>query len=209
LWQVLSITDSKLIDGASTGPVSFVQLFEQPEAYRGELVGLDGVVHRSEWFEAPENTAKVPGYHRLIVRLKDGPSRPVFLYCLSLPADFPEGEKLHEDFEATAFFYKNWNYQANEVSYIAPVLLARDITWLPVVADPRPIPSLKVILGTTAVVGLVAALFAFYVYRRSRLMFGDPSGHGQAATESEIARLAELPAAPPISEQLRQLAEKE
>ncbi|NIP86075.1 MAG: hypothetical protein GTO03_11110, partial [Planctomycetales bacterium] len=49
LLEVLQNNSSQLIHQSSTGDVTFVQLFEQPEVYRGQLVTIRGTVKRAEW----------------------------------------------------------------------------------------------------------------------------------------------------------------
>jgi hypothetical protein len=209
LWEVLSINDTKLINGASTGEVSFVELFEQPEAYRGELVTIVGTVKRAEWIGVGENTAKIDGYYKLILRMKNGPSRPVFLYVLNLPDTFPQGDKLNQDIVVTAFFYKNWPYPGQYQEYIAPVLLARDFEWIRAEETVAWTPTVAQMLGIAFGGAIFAAGLAYIVYLRSRRMFDAAGAAAAHASQASVAQLNELEAAPTVAEQLKELAEKQ
>ena len=61
LLNVLAKNDTVLINDSSTGPVSFVQLFEQPEVYRGELVSISGSVRRVDWKAASKSQDEIDG----------------------------------------------------------------------------------------------------------------------------------------------------
>jgi hypothetical protein len=207
LWHTLENNESRLIDAASIGPVTFGQLFEQPEVFRGHLVTLRGRAHRSEWVAAAKNnSAGVTGYYRLILKLRNGPNRPVFLYVLSLPKSFPVGDHIDAEIETTGFFYKNWLYEASGVSWIGPVVLARDLRWLnptPLTDEENPSPLLMVGLS-----GIIVAfgwtLWALFVRRKKRS--NAISTRQKEAQAQAIERLDSIAQAPPIGEQLRNLA---
>ena len=170
LWKVLNENESRFINPASIGKPTFGELFEQPDIFRGKLVTLEGTVRRAEHVQAAKNNrAGVEGYYRLIIRLRGGTNRPVFLYALDLPKHFPVGEKIDAPIEATAFFYKNWLYEANGRSWIAPVLLAKNVRWTP----PPPTGSpLGFTTGLLVALGLavLSALIAWWLVKRSAVV---------------------------------------
>lgn len=168
LWRILRVNDDEFIDPESTGPATFGELFEQPEFFRGKLVTLEGTVRRAEYVRAAKNnSAEVAGYYRLILRLRGGPSRLIFLYTLQLPKDFPIGDQIDAQIKATAFFYKNWLYSdANEHSWIAPVLLAKSVRWQKEPAPGNPI-TLSMAIITTLGIALFSVLLARWLMKRS------------------------------------------
>jgi hypothetical protein len=206
LWKVLDDNQSRILNAASTGPVTFGQLFEQPDVFRGELVSLRGTARRSEWIPAAkDNRNGLAGYYRLILKLKGGPNRPVFLYVLKLPPDFPQGEKIDAEIEATGFFYKNWLYEANQLSWLAPVVLARDLNWQPPpIAEKKDHSSLMLALGVCGL-ALFAALVAWWVAVRSGGVNTSP-GSNARRSQATAADLGHLDSLPPVAEQLRDLA---
>ncbi len=174
LWQVLHQTEDRFIDSSSTGQVTFGELFEQPEIFRGKLVTVEGTARRAEYVTAAKNNrAKVEGYYRLVLRMRGGPNRPVFLYTLHLPENFPLGNEIEAPLEATAFFYKNWLYEANGLSWIAPVLLAKNVRWQP----PPPTESpITLALGVAIAIGLavLSVGIAWWLIRQSSKAVKNP-----------------------------------
>ncbi len=207
LWHTLENNESRLIDAASIGPVTFGQLFEQPEVFRGHLVTLRGRAHRSEWVAAAKNnSAGVTGYYRLILKLHNGPNRPVFLYVLSLPKSFPIGDSIDAEIKTTGFFYKNWLYEASGVSWIAPVVLARDLRWLnpPTLTNKEKTAPLLLVGLSAIIVAFGCTLWALYVRRKKRST--TISTRQKEAQAQAIERLDGIAQAPPVGEQLRNLA---
>jgi hypothetical protein len=167
LWQVLHENEDRFIDPASAGKVTFGELFEQPDIFRGKLVSVGGTARRAEYVAAAKNNrAQIEGYYRLVLRMGGGPERPVFLYTLHVPDHFPLGEEIDAPVQAIAFFYKNWLYEANGLSWIAPVLLAKNIRWQP---PPPTGTGITVAMGVAITIGLAlfSALIAWWLMRRS------------------------------------------
>ncbi|MEE2780936.1 MAG: hypothetical protein VX431_01935 [Planctomycetota bacterium] len=168
LWQVLQANEDQFIDPESTGPVTFGELFEQPEIFRGKLVTIEGTVQRAEYVTAAKkNRAKIEGYYRLILRLRGGVNRPVFLYALHLPEKFPLGDNLSAPISATAFFYKNWLYSGEQGhSWIAPVLLCKSVRW-----EPKPVVNQKIddttAIALTLALALISIFIAWWLMKRS------------------------------------------
>ena len=210
LLDVLNSNDSEVINKSSTGPITFGQLYEQPTVYRGHLVTMRGSVKRSQWIDNTKNTNDIDGIYRFIVRPENGPERPVVLFTLNSPEGFPLDKMIEkQDIEFTGFFYKVWNYQAdNGRSYLAPVILARDITWTPVVKQASH-PSMSVIIGLG--VGLVgmAVWFTYSVYRSSRHLFIASHKMAFQPSADDLARLDEVESGPSIVDQLNDLAARD
>ena len=174
LWQVLDQSEERFIEPASRGPATFGELFEQPDIFRGQLVTIEGIARRAEYVKAAKNNrAQIEGYYRMVLRLRGGPNRPVFLYTLQIPEHFPLGDSIEAPIEATAFFYKNWLYEANELSWIAPVLLAKNIRWQPPAATQPPI-TLAVGVILTVVLALVSVGVAWWLIQQSSRVVKNP-----------------------------------
>jgi hypothetical protein len=137
LWSALKHANPRELARASLGDVGFVDLFQQPQAYRGKLVHFRGVARQATYVDAAENAAGIKGYHRLVLQPFSGPAEPVFLYVLDLPADFPTGDRIHEDVHADAFLFKRMVYPARKEGDLrrAPVLMAKNIDWRPAATD--------------------------------------------------------------------------
>ena len=174
LWQVLNQSEDRFIEPASRGSVTFGELFEQPDIFRGQLVTIEGIARRAEYVKAAHNNrAQIEGYYRMILRLRGGPNRPVFIYTLEIPEGFPLGESIEAPIETTAFFYKNWLYEANGLSWIAPVLLSKNIRWQPPAATQ---PSITLAVGVALIVSLalLSVAVAWWLIRQSSRIVKNP-----------------------------------
>jgi len=167
---------------ASTGYVGFLQLYKQPTEYRGKLVTVSGTVRMGYYREAPKNFYGIKGYY--IFWLKPaGAKSPIVVYCLEIPAGFPDVAKLEregdgerpqldEEAEFTGFFFKRWAYRAQDDTRLAPLILAKIPRWQPRpeanrAADQPPSVWFWVALfGGTGAFGIGLALVFYWLTRR-------------------------------------------
>ena len=168
LFELLGKTDPAELREASTGRVTFIQLFRQPNEYRGELVTIRGTVVQVHRLPAPDNDHDIDGYYQTWIRPADNRHYPIVAYLLELPDRFPTGTEISAEVEITGFFFKRWAYQAQDTLRSAPVVLARSIEW-----KERPAPVLEEEIGSTSIVlaivgpALFAVLLAWLAYRRT------------------------------------------
>jgi hypothetical protein len=170
VWGALARSKDDEIARRSSGAVGFIELFQQPRAFRGKAVTIRGSARQAMYVDAAKNSEGIDGYYRVIVRPESGPPEPVFLYTLELPADFPTGEEIRADIEATGIFFKRMVYPTKESGELrrAPVIMARTLTWRqPVVAETSrgglPVGVL------VAMVALGAVALALVTYWASRV----------------------------------------
>lgn len=162
LCDVLRRHSPEQIADASTGDVTFLQLFQQPAAYRGELVTVAGVIRRAGYRPAPQNDVGVEGYYQAWLQPLGTGSSPMVIYLLELPKDFPIGDQLDAEVTLTGFFFKRWAYAAQDTIRTAPVLLARNLTWHQPPVVPREEPGVSPWLyALAALVGVALAALAF------------------------------------------------
>lgn len=155
LLHLLSKTDPAALAQASTGVVSFRQLFQQPKEYRGRVVTLEGTVRGVAKKDAPKNTYGIGHYYQLAIEPDGEKGQLVFVYCLELPRGFPLGDKLAEHATFHGFFFKRWAYAAQDAVRTAPLILARSFAW-----KPAPPPEVnQPALQPLAVVGIAFGLF--------------------------------------------------
>ena len=134
LLSILKETSEDDLERASTGPVSFNQLFTQPKEFRGDLVTIEGTVLRALPRTPPENDYGITQYTQLVVEPSDR-AYAVIVYCLDLPENFPQGEKLREPVTVTGFFYKRWAHLSQDKEIMTwPLLLSKTVSWRPAVA---------------------------------------------------------------------------
>jgi len=197
LLAVLRDTDPAVLRRASLGRVTYVQIFEQPDVYRGRLVSVRGIVRRAHRVPAPKNDLGFDHYYQTWITPQDSPSNVLVVYCLNLPEGFPTGVELEESVELVGFFFKRWVYQAQDKLRTAPVVLAGSLVWQPkpqaverqVDDDPLSVVMLFVIAG------LFAVSVTAYVYCRNR------GGKRRESGDSLDAAVIELPAAVPAPDE--------
>lgn len=157
--------------------VSFLQLFKQPNAYRGKTVRMRGKLYRTEYRKADENPYGVEGYHVLWFRSEGKSAAPVVVYSLNLPNDFPKYDENQRvefakfqaaDITVEGVFYKRWAYNAQDGLRVAPMILSKEFDWQPFEAASsreayKPTPLAMV--GIVAVIALVAAILAILANR--------------------------------------------
>lgn len=169
LLSILSRTDSATLDKASTGPVTYAQLFRQPNQYRGQLVTVSGIVRRANQIDLFPNEYGLKAYYQIWLWPTDNPSSPIVIYCLDLPKGFPTGMEFVEEAEVTGFFFKRWAYMAKDGLRTAPTILAKTLDWQkrPVMKAAEPAETWAIPLVVCVAV-VVAMLIAFFIYLRTR-----------------------------------------
>jgi hypothetical protein len=215
LLTVLRDASEEEIEAGSTGDAGFVQLFEQPNQYRGKLVSAQGIVKASFDLKAPKNEHDIEGYHQVWLHPAGGPTSPMVLYVLDMPEDFPssrgEGKEiipLHEEIEVTGFFYKNWAYRAQDQIRSVPLIVAKTIRWAPPEEKVYALPETSYVVlavAGAAVVGIVIAVGVYFASKSGPA----PALYGPAARfqAESLKRLEEENLGPEIGETLRVLAE--
>ncbi|MCH8923341.1 MAG: hypothetical protein IIA67_09375, partial [Planctomycetes bacterium] len=140
LLDVLNRTDEAELRKASTGQITFAQLFHQASTYRGKLVTVKGYVHRALPRKVPKNNVGIEDAYELWVSVDRGSTA---VHCLQLPEGFPTGADVRAEVEITGFFYKRVAYQhpplnpnesdegAKSKMSVAPLLLAKTVQWIP------------------------------------------------------------------------------
>ncbi len=184
LLEIVRTAEQETLDEASTGRATYAQLTKQSSDYRGKLVTVMGTARRANRLAAPKNDLGIEKYRRVWIFPDDNPTSPLVAYVLSLPKDFPMGMQIRADVELTGFFFKQWSYLSGNPATgeqqlrVAPVLLARTLTWQKP-GPPKPPPptdplSLALLVGVAL---LVAVAVVVYALRRTQ---------GEARTPADL-----------------------
>ncbi|MBI3466867.1 MAG: hypothetical protein HY000_27960 [Planctomycetes bacterium] len=168
LLEILAERSERELRAASAGRVTFAQLFQQSNEYRGDLVTIRGTVRLAVQKTAPANAYGVGEYYELWMVPHDQRDNPLVVNCLELPAGFPRSDRLAEEAGITGFFFKRFAYQAGDGRlHTTPLLLAKAIDWTRAapVADAQ--PTLASFLWCLAAAVMFAIGVLMYVRRRS------------------------------------------
>jgi hypothetical protein len=149
--------DEARLAAMSLGELTYAQLLQQPDVYRGQVVTLRGTVLREEKQHPDQNASGITEYHRLWLRPRGRGQWPFVVYSLALPEGFPRGEGLRAEVSVTGLFFKNWSYPYDGGMGLAPVVLAKNFAWQ---RPPAPVPRKGVDLRDVVWVATGAALFA-------------------------------------------------
>jgi hypothetical protein len=169
LFDILNRTDQQTLQSASVGPVSYAQLFRQPNQYRGRLVTVSGIVRRANRIELFPNDFGLTEYYQVWLWPSDNPAAPMAIYCLELPKGFPSGMEVAEQAEVTGFFFKRLAYRARDTVRLAPEVLAKTLRWdVRPVATPAEPATTWPIAAVVGVAALVTLLLAGYVYYQTQ-----------------------------------------
>jgi len=178
LVERIRASDPEQLRQASLGPTGYLQLFKQPEYYRGKVVTVRGTVRLAYRVDAPTNVEGVKEYTLLWLHPAGGPSSPMVVYALETPEGFPaikhrdrdrSTTTMHEEVEFTGYFFKRWAYDGRDGIHVAPLVLAVSPRWIaPTTNDAAGLGGGTIALAiiVSAALGIAAALFAYRNTRR-------------------------------------------
>ena len=211
--KLLALTDRQAVK-QSLGEIGFVQLFRQPNEYRGRLVTVKGTAELAYRVSAPKNDLGIESYYVFWLRPGDGSDAPVVVYALELPDGFPEvgseHTNLRERLTFTGYFFKRWAYGARDGIRTAPLILAKRPTWEPappILSTERPSPG--VIVAAILAVALLAIAIARWVYRANNSRGTPRDLQAREPTSKQFASMAEEKIGPTITESLQQRSERD
>jgi hypothetical protein len=202
---VLSELDEQSPGTPTPTDVGFVQLFRQPEAYRGEWIRVRGIVRRALPITTPTNDHGIAQLHQLWLQPEGRPDDLLAIDVLQLPPGFPTGAKVETPVTIDGIFFKRWAYHAEDGIRTAPLILARTVVWTPEV-EPAAAPSrfggyreLDMILAAGLVLGVVGIVIWMTRAGRQR------SRHDREASLN-ASQLAEQDHGSDVSRMLAELA---
>ena len=185
-------TSSEELLKQSRGQIAYLQLFNQPDDYRGQVITVEGTVKLAYRVQAPENYLGINQYYVFWLHPSGGPTSPIVVYALAAPQGFPPIKdkdadaattKLHEDLQVTGVFFKRWAYLAKDgdATYTAPLLIANVPTWKPAAplitaADrlPMTVENILLVAGATLALGLIVGLLLYKAATRRGPDYAEP-----------------------------------
>ncbi len=191
LFALLERTPNEKLVTASEGRVSYLQLDQQPRAYRGHVVTVGGVARAAKRVTAPENAFAVKQYYQLWLQPNRDSDELIVVYFLDLPDGFPLGPQIEAECSAAGFFFKRWAYRSRGGIATAPLVIAKTLDWQPPPTEERPpAPPLAERLMTAVFAALVLAamLLVFAVWRGRATMKTRRAVRKQDAVDDDRAR---------------------
>lgn len=214
LLDILKRQELIALENASEGAVGFLQVFEQPQSYRGHLVDISGTVYSAQQVKAPANDYGIDGYVTCWIR-PSGANSPINIYVLQLPSGFPTGTDLRENVQFTGFFFKRLAYPAHDGSRTAPLLLAKTVRWtrsepsvsgrFDTMSTPKFTAFVAISVFGTAAIAISVATIVYWSSRRVRPSHAFTTV--TRATPEQIDQLQDTDVAPIPSEFLKRLGE--
>jgi hypothetical protein len=108
----------------------FADLLNEPEPYRGQPVTLRGHSQEMKRYAAEENPYGITTLYECSLFTDDSQSHPTTVVFTEAPADLPLGEQIVDGVVVSGYFLKLRAYYArDEKTRVAPLILARSITW--------------------------------------------------------------------------------
>ena len=156
----------------------FVDLFQNPDEYRGRPVSLHGVLRKLTKFDPGKNSVGIDEAYEGWLYTDDGQSIPAVVVFTSKPQNLPVGGDLTEEIRVTGYFLKMYGYEAQDVTRKAPLLLAGEVEWRP---SPEKYVAKQLSLETYLLVGFIVLLVAYAMWQTNRREMT-----GRARLESEV-----------------------
>jgi len=194
---------AELLERDARRDVAFIQLWNDPEVYRGELVFLKGHLHglvpikpmKSDYL----NPARVETLYQGHLITDDSQPNPYIVVLPRVPENMPTGKGVVENITFAGYFFKLWKYSATDAERAAPVLIGQMLTWTPA---PRHASSH---LGGYLAAGFIVLVMCmggtiWLLNRRQLRPLDAATADGQSldSTRSELAQLEKLDVHDPV-----------
>lgn len=139
---------------------AFIDVFMNPDVYRGRPVNMKGYFRRLVKFDPGPNENKIGEVYEGWLYTPDSQSNPAVVVFQRKPEGLPVGGNLVEEVEVTGYFFKMYGYEAQDTTRRAPMILAGEVRWTPARTSQafEPLPF-RVYLFLTIGVALVGGVF--------------------------------------------------
>jgi hypothetical protein len=142
--------DSKAATDRKFSP--FVDLFLNPDAYRGKPVVLRGTLRKLIRYEPGPNEEGITAVYEGWLYAADSQNNPAVVVFTEKPQGMPLGGDLVEEVVIAGYFFKMYGYEAQDQPRKAPMILAGQIEWI----APIQKQSLHIPVWVYGIAGLVA-----------------------------------------------------
>ncbi len=117
---------------AASPPPVFVDLIEDPAAFRGQPVTLSGHLIRLVKSSAGPNEFDIDTLYEGWLVTDDSQQHPATIICTNIPPGMPIGEETIDGVSVTGYFLKLRTYPSRDrKTRFAPLILAQTLAWNP------------------------------------------------------------------------------
>jgi hypothetical protein len=144
-----------VLEAAGRRDLGYIELFNDPETHRGEIVTVEGQLRRLIELPAGDNSHGLQTLYEGWLFTEDSGPNPFRIVFSRLPEGTPTGERVRLAARFTGYFFKRTGFvnKAGEL-HSAPLLLGKTIHWQPEVPLETGVPTRTLMV----VIGLVAGL---------------------------------------------------
>ncbi len=160
----------------------FVDVFNNPKAYRGQPVTLHGHLRKLTRYNPGVNARGINEAYEGWLYTADSQTNPAVVIFTEKPAGLEIGGDLAEEVVVSGYFLKMYGYDAQDTTRIAPLFVAGPVEWIPArVKQEWVIPSWFYALGAFAAFWLVAAVWGRQIDRQGEysLVGASPLGNNE------------------------------
>jgi hypothetical protein len=199
-----------VLEAAGRHDIGYVELFNDPEAHRGDVVTVEGQLRRLIELPAGDNSHGFQTLYEGWLFTEDSGPNPFRLVFSRLPEGIPTGERVRLAARFTGYFFKRSGYvnKAGDL-HSAPLLLGKTIRWEPA----TPLETGVSMRTLFIVIGLVAGLCLCLVMLMRQVSSSDDQFQRQR--RRQLAAIVSADAFPPSDvevidprEELRRLSEQ-
>ncbi len=109
----------------------FVEVFQNPEAFRGHPVTLHGYFRKLVKYDPGKNDLGFRHVYEGWMYTDDSQSNPAVVIFTKKPDQLPVGADITEEVHFTGYFLKMYGYHAQDTTRRAPLFVAGEVTWIP------------------------------------------------------------------------------
>jgi len=109
----------------------FVDLFAHPEFYRGHCVTMHGVMRKLTKFDLGKNSLDLDQAYEGWVYTPDSQGNPLVVIFTSKDDRLPVNGDIQEEVQFTGYYFKMYDYDAEDEARKAPMIIAGEVEWIP------------------------------------------------------------------------------
>lgn len=134
----------------------FVDVFKNPDLYRGRPVTMSGYFRKLNKMAAGKNELGIHEMYEGWFYTDDSQGHPGLVIFTELPDGFPIGNDITEEIRFTGYFLKMYGYRAQDTTRKAPLFLARTVQWYPSTPANRQINTPMWVYGLLTAITVIA-----------------------------------------------------